>query len=320
MNEYSTDSTLLYHYTDWKGLCGILENQNLWATHNRFTNDASESLLYSKKVVEYLANSFKAKPLKGFSISDVEKLDVEKLVDGVLQKSFDGFYIASFCGEHRDDGNYTNENGLLSQWRAYGKDGGFALVFNKQGMEELISLEREQYVYVSLTGSHEVMYSNDEDAFKTKLYPRMKIIDDYFRAVASLNRRQEHSRGPQPAPSTKEVILAYLAGMCGYKHRGFKEENEFRIVANLPEKQFQLENPTLEKPYKNVKLRERDGEQVPYIELFESLEKALPIERIIVGPHRNKEARASAVMAMLQSHGRGGVEVTVSDIPYVGSK
>jgi hypothetical protein len=34
---------LLYHYTDLRGLLGILESGSIWATHIRFLNDLSES-------------------------------------------------------------------------------------------------------------------------------------------------------------------------------------------------------------------------------------------------------------------------------------
>jgi len=33
---------LLYHYTDEKGLYGILDSGEIWATHYRFLNDLAE--------------------------------------------------------------------------------------------------------------------------------------------------------------------------------------------------------------------------------------------------------------------------------------
>src|ERR1017187_4880845 len=40
--EDQAEPELLYHYTDEKGLIGILESQNLWASHYRFLNDYEE--------------------------------------------------------------------------------------------------------------------------------------------------------------------------------------------------------------------------------------------------------------------------------------
>jgi hypothetical protein len=52
-----------------------------------------------------------------------------------------------------------------------------------------------------------------------------------------------------------------------------------------------------------------------YIELFNSINTELPIERIIVGPHKEKEARAAALSVMLRNT---KIEITCSDIPFVG--
>jgi len=68
------------------------------------------------------------------------------------------------------------------------------------------------------------------------------------------------------------------------------------------------------KPEKERKFRDKRGRYTPYIELFASLGEALPIEEIIVGPHRDKEARASALRVLL---GDTDVKVNVSDIPYI---
>jgi len=72
-------------------------------------------------------------------------------------------------------------------------------------------------------------------------------------------------------------------------------------------------NPSI--PEKECKFRNKNGTQVPYIELFHSLDKRLPIEKIIVGPHQDKELRAAALQLMLRNT---DIKVTVSDIPYIG--
>jgi hypothetical protein len=42
---------LLYHYTDQKGLLGILESKQLWATHYRYLNDTSEGQIVAQSQV-----------------------------------------------------------------------------------------------------------------------------------------------------------------------------------------------------------------------------------------------------------------------------
>jgi hypothetical protein len=40
--------TAIYHYTDPKGLLGILSDGQLWATDNRYLNDSSEIALRTR--------------------------------------------------------------------------------------------------------------------------------------------------------------------------------------------------------------------------------------------------------------------------------
>jgi hypothetical protein len=105
-----------------------------------------------------------------------------------------------------------------------------------------------------------------------------------------------------------------------YKHCGFKEENEVRVVL-LPTVITQelltlaSRDGVIYKPEKERKFRNKNGQLVPYIELFNSIDLELPIERIIVGPHKEKDARAAALRVMLRNT---KIEITCSDIPFVG--
>ncbi len=69
------------------------------------------------------------------------------------------------------------------------------------------------------------------------------------------------------------------------------------------------------KPEKVRRFRDKNGIITPFIELFSSLNKPLPIEKIIVGPHKDKEVRADGLKAMLKNT---DIEVTVSEIPFIG--
>jgi len=60
---------------------------------------------------------------------------------------------------------------------------------------------------------------------------------------------------------------------------------------------------------------------VPYINLFEGLTcppaKRLPIKRILIGPHPEKEKRKMEIQILLNQLGIRA-EVSVSEIPYLG--
>jgi hypothetical protein len=68
------------------------------------------------------------------------------------------FYVTCFCGESDDE--YVNQNGLLSQWRGYG-DGGFAIVFDTRGIEELLDIESRQFNYARPGTTFEAVVSPD---------------------------------------------------------------------------------------------------------------------------------------------------------------
>ena len=83
--------------------------------------------------------------------------------------------------------------------------------------------------------------------------------------------------------------------------------NEYRTIAGDDYCNSKLE--------KERKFRDKNGSPTPYIELFRSVDAPLQIEKIIVGPHKDKEARAAALRVMLRNT---DIEVKASDIPFIG--
>lgn len=303
----------LYHYTNWDGLHGILKNQSLWATHCKFLNDYSEISLFKPNLIKFL------RPYFAGVITDNGSLDTfaEHYVEALYDLLGHELYIASFCSEHnkeKEENEYVNNNGLLSQWRGYGKDGGFALVFSAQELDKILRLEADRFNTYSIL-SH-IIYSDDDEKFKSELSAPMHKIAKYILEAFRLNMEQIKKGTPiaENPPDfiqhTQEAFPDFVKCVSRYKHRGFKEENEVRIVVwPMP-----LSSP--DKQDKERKLRGKNGRVIPYIELFSSEDIKLSIERIIVGPHKEKEARASALRIMLRNT---GIDVTVSDIRYISS-
>lgn len=316
----------LYHYTTWDGLLGILQTQTLRATHYKFLNDYSEIILFKDKLIEfilpYVLDECK-KLIKEFpnieeyinqngGLNHVSQYDTTKFVDALYNATGEEIYIASFCGEHKY--NYVNINGLLSQWRGYGIGGGLALVFETQKLEEILKLEGERFSY-NIGIIADLIYSDDEKKFEMELSASLSEIAKH------VNKTYRHMRlKKKEAPDATKTFPSFVKCISRYKHYSFKEENEVRIV-NLPTiqnenylRQAKKKGLTL-KPEKERKFLPKNGQLIPYIELFNSTDIVLPIERIIVGPHREKESRASALRVMLRNT---NIEITISDIPYVG--
>jgi len=122
----------------------------------------------------------------------------------------------------------------------------------------------------------------------------------------------------------ENTFHAFVACACRYKHRGFAEEKEFRIIAvPTPPQVFELakaEGRTIP-PRKSVSHFLRNGTLVPFLNLFENITgesgRPLPIERIIVGPNAEKKKREMAVRSLLNQN-NVEADVSMSDIPYTG--
>jgi len=326
MEKISEDYPRLYHYTTEQGLYGILQNQCVWATHYKFLNDFSEIELFRKKLIEFLypfTLDFYEELIPKYSnaqeiisanggLDAIVKHDSEVFVDSCYNASTREFYIASFCSENTDE--YINENGLLSQWRAYGGDGGFAIVFKTHALEEMLDSEYKAFHYDDNVPLADVIYSDDEEKYKLELSEPLLYISDFLKEML-MNISQEKQEPPDP----ENAYPSFAQCITRYKHQGFKEEQEVRIVAmpialNRSYQEIAGDENCKSKPEKERKFRYKNGKLTPYIELFRSLETALPIEKIIVGPHKDKDSRAAALRIMLKNT---DIEITVSEIPYI---
>ncbi len=150
----------LFHYTNHKGLVGILTSQNLRATHYRFLNDTTELQLMrvelgerlfpfvKEQVVEvYRQASFKKKRemQKAGGAVRLARNESMRLADSFYKTAFEDTssgrglaipYITSFCA-HSSDQPYEQKNGLLSQWRGYAR-GGVAVRQHRRGQYHVI--------------------------------------------------------------------------------------------------------------------------------------------------------------------------------------
>ena len=128
----------LFHYTSADGLTGILQNEEIWSTAYYCSNDVSELaagkgiltrdfLRFSNKLIQDndpLVQKFRG---RGIGIIDYARGFEELIISLALSKLC--AYITCFC---MPTGKEDFLHGLLSQWRAYGVDGGYALQFSRK--------------------------------------------------------------------------------------------------------------------------------------------------------------------------------------------
>lgn len=84
-------------------------------------------------------------------VQDARRLGID-LFDRDLKKFVRGFeeaqgratdhYVVSFC---KASDAWGSQHGLLSQWRGYGLDGGYAIVFDRERLGALLEQESKMY-------------------------------------------------------------------------------------------------------------------------------------------------------------------------------
>jgi len=115
------------------------------------------------------------------------------------------------------------------------------------------------------------------------------------------------------------VISAYWgeAAATAFKHQGFYEEREVRLVAMAgTELAADVERKTgrTPPPLKEVCRTSRGGRVHRHISLFGKGFAPLPVQRVIVGPSRSQDVNAAFAQKIV---GRK-VPVSTSATPYIG--
>lgn len=307
----------LHHYTTWDGLCGIFTQSRLRATHHRYLNDRSEiehfrdfmvDSIRSPLVEFYRSRRRSGSPDERDWISSQGGADIfgaktaAAWISAIYQVTYGGEdgsipfaepHIVSFCS-HAEDRSYERKNGLLSQWRGYGDDSGFAIVFDTQKLENILATkESVPYQYVFLRAL-QVEYNDGLAKFKTQF----KDLVDLF-----IGQSIKAATGQAPKFKTED-FSAFLAASCRYKHRGFFEEREVRIVACPTTERLRdhlIEGgghyPTQSEPIKTFHTK---GPK-PFVELFDHSGGPieLPVTRVIVGPAPDQAAVRRKVRSFL---------------------
>ena len=237
----------------------------------------------------------------------------KRLVEATYKVTGSEFYVLSLCGDHNNP--RVVENGLLSQWRAYGSGCGFAIVLNAKELEELAFHEFNEFDYVNAHMS-DAIYGEEDEKYESEF---LVIFEDFLVHADNILREAIYGEG-DPTPEVKSAAFKAVHWcLTRFKHPGFSEENEVRIVVApavvSPEDidQHNAQGLTV-RPKKEIKFRPANGRPIPYIPLFGSPNKKLPIEKIIVGPGQDKNLTAEVIRKIVSN---SNIEVTISDIPFV---
>lgn len=305
----------LFHYTTATGLIGIFDTGDIWSTAYYCANDESE-LAAGKGV---LAPLFRSTTYKLIEAQDPRVLtfarrgvDIREYADRFEQQiagmtlSLLCAYITCFC---KPTSKEDFHHGLLSQWRGYGSDGGYALHFSRKKLLAAIESANKpdglsydlQDVYYTTENPLKAKILSHSDAFVSAY---LSFLDELAEPLDSRKRTMRSPIAGLPG-GPLEAFLDYLVHT---KNEHFGEERECRLSLIQP---VSSSSSCLSVQYFN-----RGGLLVPYTRTPRSSFNVLDcLEWIIVGPGPRMSARFKSVSQLVRQSGRE-INVRASHIPF----
>ena len=309
--------SFLFHYTDAGGMLGILQSNTVWATDIRHLNDNQE-LEFAFSVTKKLSSPIIRDYLEKKNASGIVKSNhlAEHIVDlqtNAISKSLEesvSFFIFSTC-LHKE-GSWEFENGLLSQWRGYARDQGYAIEFDLDKLHNLMRSEVKDYN----EGAYflqKCLYGNDwqEDAESEK------DLNDISENLAKLIIAEIEGDPENIKPSLLNTFVEpIMKSFCRLKNEGFREENECRVmIPGGTSKTYKEFTDTGEGKKREINFRTGPFGILPYIKIFGKKSPSLPITRVIVGPGRRQQSRLQALQTLRDELERD-FKISASAIPF----
>jgi hypothetical protein len=271
----------IYHYTDDRGLRGIIESGKLWFTDIFDLNDPSELRHGFSFAVKALDDREKSKPT-GAAVALAQDF-ARFLHDGGIEHAAH-FFVCCF----------SSDGDELVQWRAYADDGrGYALGFSGQKLENEFTQPTG-----TPTEEHSTFPITYDDAMLDTIQGEM--ADSLFRLVGSASAFDQEWSIYHSVNAMRATIF--------FKHPAYRNEKEFRFqqlyrVDRAPEVEFR------QRPYSLVRFRQFDWRPVAPDALKE----------IVVGPAAGVAEMQFAVDCVAAYNPAHRIDIKKSRIPYRGS-
>ncbi|MEZ5475110.1 MAG: DUF2971 domain-containing protein [Steroidobacteraceae bacterium] len=301
----------IYHYTDGKGLLGILASKCIWCTHISYLNDTSEYRigrnLYRRVLEELTSDATVDAATQRVATSCLEEMrrvaeSEESEAGNEIPSGYRAAYVASFSTQ-RDN---------LAQWRGYSGVGPrFSIGFRVSALQAQAASEG-----FKLTAAE---YDERVAAGRLRAFVLDELSDANERPTTELGKMlSENGRNPsRVVPGVfnhfnEDVAQAMLPY---FKHPAFDEEKEWRLFTT----------PKMRWGKQELETSFRLGRTflVPYVKAdLSSLET--PITSITVGPSPHRaEALAAVKQLVANASGLwpalntiGSKRILPSKIPY----
>ena len=305
----------LFHYTTANGLIGILDSGEIWSTAYYCANDESE-LAAGRGVLSPLFRSATHKLIeandprvlafnrRGVDIRDYAD-QFEGQITGVALNAICA-YISCFCKPTSEEDFI---HGLLSQWRGYGSDGGYALHFSRK---KLLSAIENANKTSGLNYDLQDVHYTVENPLKIEVLAHADLfVRAYMDFLDELAKPFDFSKKTMRSPIASvpaESLVAFLDYLVHTKSKHFGEERECRLSL--------IQASSAGSGSLAVKHFSRSGLLVPYTRTPSSSFNLLDcLEWIVIGPSPRMNARFKAVSQLIKQSGRE-IHVRESHIPF----
>ena len=305
----------LFHYTTATGLIGIFETGELWSTAYYCANDEQE-LSAGAGVLQPI---FRQRAHKLQETNDSRAVlfanrgvDIMGYADSferqmmALAMSSLVAYITCFC---KPNGKEDFLHGLLSQWRGYGTDGGYALQFSRARL--LAFIKAANSATQANYDLEDIHYTPDNPLKQRVLDQKVSFLEEFDKFLDELAKPLDRNHTSMRNP-VFELLKGPLIPLIDYltctKNGHFAEERECRLSLVQPAASAE--------PFRPVRRFNRNGLVVSYTTTpRESFDVLGCIDWIIVGPGPRMSARFKAVCELVKHCGKE-ILVRPSHIPF----
>jgi hypothetical protein len=293
------DDLYLYHYTTLDAFISIVKTQEIWASNIFYLNDSAEyhwSVDLARELLEALTREETDEARKQ-TLGEIRG-HLEDVRPGMITRP-----IFAWC--------FSEEPDDLSQWRAYGPNGGVAVGFQQAELQNLATKQgkRGPGFVPELV---KCIYQETEQ--------RQLILDCIKQAAMA--EPQGSSRYRLSPRQVNEVRASLLEGTLvrrPIKHPKFENEQEWRLVM-LPDPDIEA-GPDVEP---RLGFRGRNGLVIPYWRFDLDPDKDKRIwrnVRVTIGPSPHPHELKNSVESLLKHYCRGPDEVVPwnvknSRVPY----
>jgi hypothetical protein len=305
----------LFHYTNANGLIGIFDSGEIWSTAYYCANDEQELSAGSgvlSRLFRERAHQLREANDRRADLFAQRGVDIMSYADGferrltALTMSSLVAYITCF---YKPSAEEDFHHGLLSQWRGYGADGGYALQFSRT---RLIDAIKKANKHDDLNYDLEDIYYTPENPLKDRvLEQRVAFLDEFEKHLDELAMPIDFTRTAMRNPIfdlLKGPLIPLLDYLTCTKNKHFAEERECRLS---------LVQPASGDPALRPVMRfSRNGLVVSYTTTPKDAFDILgALDWILIGPGPRMGARFKAICELVKHSGRK-ISVRPSHIPF----